>query len=221
VGVNISAVPSKASNTMVVARVASTTQLKIDAVSQALKAAYGAESDHDVEGRSTASGVNEQPYGHAETRRGALNRLAALRAAEKAKARETSANGDEKAASPLFLVAIENGLIRMSDKAETVAADAPDNEGVGWFEADSIARARSIAPRLLHLCVTRPCGVLDVPKKRDGSRDSGLKARDPHAPAPSSAPSATADCRRRTPPSGSTSRGSRSSTRRRARSRRR
>ena len=140
---------------MVVARVASTAQLKIDAVSQALKAAYGAESDHDVEGRSTASGVNEQPYGHAETRRGALNRLAALRAAEKAKARETSANGDEKAASPLFLVAIENGLIRISDKAETVAADAPDNEGVGWFDADSMRRGLAALLRGYCICVRR------------------------------------------------------------------
>ncbi|CAE8637878.1 unnamed protein product [Polarella glacialis] len=83
-----------------------------------------------VEGVKTASGVNEQPFGHEETMRGALNRLAAARAARP---------GAD------FYVALENGLFDVLCSDSVGGGGAPQSFDMAWVVIEDSEGRRALA----------------------------------------------------------------------------
>ena len=144
------------------ALVASTTEVKLEAVRLALGKKYdmllkglevrargqarggGLEGADTVSGADAPSRVAEQPYGSAETRRGMQNRLQAL-------ARDAKASGVD------FLVSIENGLVRYGDDGEALPADAPDVPGSAWFDFAWVGVQHVQSKRAAYACSAAVC----------------------------------------------------------------
>jgi len=121
--------------------VASTSKHKLEAVNNVANTLFP-ESKPKIEGRKTASEINEQPVGHEETVRGALNRLENL----KKVIGETRYD---------ILVALENGIFPIKirereawfDLACVVVEDAEGNQSFAHstgveFDAQTVEEAR-------------------------------------------------------------------------------
>ena len=124
--------------------VASTSSHKVAAAREAAQEAYP-EEGCIVEGRASASGVNEQPIGNDETLRGALNRLANLR---------LNVMADQIHYD--LLVAMEGGLF-------SVQSDTGDQ----WFDCGWVVVQDSIGRRTIAHCSGVEFPQADVAQARE------------------------------------------------------
>lgn len=88
---------------------------------------------------SSASGVSEQPVGHAETRRGAANRLDAALEGYMSEASGGGAAHSGTRPEPDFIVAIENGIVDLSGVSDDVAASSDATSAGSWYDLAWVA----------------------------------------------------------------------------------
>mmetsp|Transcript_13033 Transcript_13033/g.21286 ORF Transcript_13033/g.21286 Transcript_13033/m.21286 type:complete len:253 (-) Transcript_13033:144-902(-) len=106
-----------------------------------------------VVGFKAKSRVSEQPYGHEETRRGAMNRLSHAKSLAK----------EQKAGDTDFYVAIENGIVAVSD------GESKNNDefyDVAWIVANMPSRNRTVKVQSVGIEV--PVRFINEAKRQQG-----------------------------------------------------